>query len=91
MSRGIGQRQRAILYMLDRSEGGLMVFDLAPGGDSIDPSSGASTRRALYRLRTLGLVEQRWYYSRSQGRPASWAITDAGREVVRAFAGSTSY
>lgn len=87
MSRGLGQRQLAILHMLAHSaDGHLMVFDLGTSdswGSKIDLSTGSSTRRALYALEKRGLVEWHTAYL-AQGRPVVWKITQAGRDAAPA-------
>jgi hypothetical protein len=56
-----------------------MVFDLVGGTDY---RRASQCRRALRRMEALGLVRRRWYVQ-MQGRPASWEITETGREVIR--------
>ena len=86
MSRGLGQRQLAILAILERyqatgeGELGLRVEEIAHRlGHSAQESASAlsSIRRALAKMSSASLVSKR-YYPRLQGRPRVWKITRDG-------------
>ena len=73
--------------MLDQDPDGLCVVDLSPHPDSFNTRWTAATRRVLHRLERDGLATGDTYFV-DKGKPRIWKITDAGREIVRAFAGS---
>jgi tetratricopeptide (TPR) repeat protein len=87
MSRGLGQLQLAILRVLARYEAGgestltgLRIEEIANHlGDAGEQSASlcSSTRRALARMSSTGLVNRR-YYPHLQGQPRAWKITDTG-------------
>src|ERR1700733_9923579 len=91
MSRGLGRRQLTILRILARYEArgerellGLRVEEIAEGvvrllglASQERDSALSSTRRALAKMWSAGLVGSR-YYPHRQGQPQVWRITSVG-------------
>lgn len=99
MGRGLGQRQREILAVLDRAHldglqrwpHGMIVFDIVYQATGLDASGGdwrgynlaSSFRRALHALERRGLATWESYLPHMPGQPRLWTITEAGRAMLR--------
>jgi hypothetical protein len=77
-----------LLRILARARGlGLRINEIVASplfesAASESDTARSSTRRALAKMRSAGLVVPR-YYSHRQGQPRLWMITPAGREELK--------